>query len=153
VVDASRIRFLVGWLPDNRRLVVTSLGPDGSMAQVVDVRSGEIQDLFNIDQVKGGFMKLSPDGNRVAYSELAFGTSSYSIYVANLDGSGKHLAVALDGGVTSGVWSPDGQWLAISVSSLVDGAELQTAAILNPDTCQVIPLAGIEGDIVSWVAE
>lgn len=148
VADASKIRFLVGWLTDSQ-LVMTSLGPEGSVGQVLDVNSGIAEDMFVIANVKGGFVKLSPDGKRVAFSEQMFGEPAYGIYVSNLDGSEKRLVSSLNSGVTSGAWSPDSQWLALAVMDDASGVTRE-AVIVQPDTCRVIRLPKLTGSIIGW---
>jgi hypothetical protein len=150
VVDASTLSFLVGWLPDGQHLVITSLGQEGSMLQVVDVVTGQRQDQFVIGNRKGGFAQLSPDGSRLAYSQQVFGEPYYGVYVASLDGSGEKLVASLNGAV-AGSWSPDGHWLSVSVSQPDGKAEIQVPLFIQVDTCQVVLADGLRGDIASWV--
>ncbi|MCE5207196.1 MAG: hypothetical protein LLG42_02680 [Chloroflexi bacterium] len=151
VADASEVRFLVGWLPDNRRLVMTSLGIEGSQTQVLDVETGLTEDMFVIENAKGGFVQLSPDGTRVAFNEQLFGVPAYGVYIANLDGSGKRLVSSLSSGANPGGWSPDGEWLALSVSVQETAGTVKKSVIVQPDTCQVVLLPDV-GQIIAWSA-
>ena len=149
VMDASRITTLAGWLPDNRGLVLTALTPDGSQVQSVDLQSGAVENLFVINNVKGGFPKISPDGKRIAFSEMTFGLPSYGVYTANLDGSDKRLVIGLETGAATAIqWSPDGNWISATISAM-DGSADSTVAVAL-DTCQVLRLPNIIGEIVSW---
>ncbi len=152
VLDYTGVPSVVGFLPDNRRLVVTVLGAAGSQVRAVDIQTGQAQDLFTIDNAKGGSALLSPDGQRLAFSERAFGTYS-GIYVAALDGSNRRLVAALESdSVSATTWSPDGAWLALSVAQ-ADGAKvIETPVLLNLDTCQAYPLPGLSGRVASWSA-
>ncbi len=152
VADASKIRFLAGWLPDNRTLVMASLVAEGTQVQTLDVESGAVTDLFLIDNVKGGFIQLSPDGQRLAFSEMVFGATSYGIYISNLDGSQKRLVAGGDLSVTATAWSPDSRWLMLKVMQWDGGSTEESAVILHPDTCQIVPLPSITGGVESWIA-
>lgn len=149
VLDASRITTLAGWLPDNRGLVLTALTPDGSQVQSVDLQSGAVENMFVINSVKGGFPKISPNGERIAFSEMAFGLPSYGVYTANLDGSDKRLVIGLEKGAASAIqWSPDGNWISATISAM-DGSDDSTVVVAL-DTCQAFKLPNIIGEIVSW---
>lgn len=49
------------------------------------------------------------------------------------------------------VWSPDGQQLAVNVLNTDQFTAKSTAALLNVQTCQVVPLPDLNGSIQSWV--
>jgi hypothetical protein len=46
------------------------------------------------------------------------------------------------------VWSPDGQWLIVSV---VEPYKPTSPVLVNPFTCQLIPLAEVKGEIQQWI--
>ncbi len=152
ILDYTGVPSVVGFMPDNRRLVVTVLGAGGSQARLVDIHTGQVEDLFTIDSAKGGFGLLSPDGRRLVFSERGFGVTS-GLYVADLDGSNKRLVADLESGAASATaWSPDGKWLALSVAQ-ADGAKvIETPVLLNLDSCQAYPLPGLSGRITGWSA-
>jgi hypothetical protein len=149
VADATRIRFLAGWQPDGQGLVITSLGQGGSYVQTINLQTGQIQDHFVINNVKGGFARLSPDGKRLAFSEMIFGLPSYGIYVANLDGTGKRQLAGLETGMaTTGAWSPNSRWLTLTVMNS-DGENAQ-ALLLQVNTCQALLIPGGKGQVSAW---
>jgi Tol biopolymer transport system component len=78
-----------------------------------------------------------------------------SVYVARLDGSDRRLMAQLDAQpffAYSPFWSPDGKWLAVSIQ---DANAFQpgdpSIALIQTDTCEVVPLLGLRGEIRSWV--
>lgn len=146
--------FLAGWRPDGKGLVVTSLGAEGSLVQTVDLETGAATDHFVIDNRTGGFVLPSPDGLRVAYSEKVFGQPAYGVFVARLDGSEKRLVASLGAvSVTPSAWSPDGRWLLVTASeAMLDGSK-ETNYLVQPDTCEMIPLTWIEDAVISWSGE
>jgi hypothetical protein len=152
ITNSSTLSFPVGWMPDNQRLVISTLGPDGSTVQIVQVETGKKVDQFVINNRKGGFVQLSPDGKRVSYSEEVFGQPQYGIWIANLDGSNKRLVAVLGNiGLSSNTWSPDSQWLALTAVDWNGTNDVETPLFIQPDTCQVVPLQGVSGQITSWV--
>ena len=117
--------------------------------QSVDLQSGAIENMFVINNVKGGFPKISPDGKRIAFSEMTFGLPSYGVYTANLDGSDKRLVIGLEKGAASAIqWSPDGNWISATISAMDGSAD--STVVVALDTCQVLKLPNIVGEIVSW---
>jgi hypothetical protein len=143
--------FLGGWLPDGKGLIVTELGAEGSILKTVDVQTGAATEHFVIDQRKGGFVLPSPDGRRVAFSEMVFGQPGYGLFVANLDGSGKRLVASLGVMAASARgWSPDGRWLLVSASEAGPVEDTNTNYLIQPDTCEVIPLPGIPHRVAVW---
>ena len=121
--------------------------------QMLHLRTGETEDLFLIDNLKGGFAHLSPDGARIIFSAGVFGKMNYGIYMANLDGSDKRLLAEPgdDFIFTMGAWSPDGQWLILNpydVSSYVP--EPQHPIAINLETCQILILNQLLGNVTAW---
>jgi hypothetical protein len=144
--------FPAGWTPDGRRLVVTRLSEDGSMVEILDADTGASEKTFSIRNAKGGFPVLSLGGDRLAFSELGFGQSNYSVSVSALDGSGRRAVAALEGGylVEAGAWSPDGVWLVVTVSSDADPATpVQTPVLVRTDTCELAALP-FHGAVRGW---
>ena len=97
-------------------------------------------------------VSLSSVGQWLAYTEKVTGRIGAGLYISRLDGSERRLLVQLDyWPVYLPVWSPDGKWLAFSVSNndLPDG--LVGAGLINVDTWQVVPLPAIQGEIHGWV--
>jgi Tol biopolymer transport system component len=97
---------------------------------------------------------LSADGQWVAFQEHEFGRDAPWISVARLDGSERRLITRMDGRWLSmnPVWSPDGKWLLISVLDTQDWSRAFGVNVLvNPTTCEVIPLPGLDGVIKKWI--
>ena len=118
----------------------------------MDVDSGAVTDLFLIDNGKGGFIQLSPDGKRLAFSEMVFGATSYGIYVSNLDGSQKQLVAGSDLIVVATAWSPDSRWLMLKVMQWDGASTEESAVLLQPDTCQMAAMPSIAGSVLNWIA-
>jgi dipeptidyl aminopeptidase/acylaminoacyl peptidase len=72
---------------------------------------------------------FSPDGKRVAF--LSNMTGSPQVFIVPADGGWPDQVTALDDPVGGLVWSPDGQWLAISVSP--GGGLNSQIYVLRPD--------------------
>jgi hypothetical protein len=141
-----------GWMPDGRRLVVTRLSGDGSRVEILDTLTGAVEKTFAIQNAKGGFPVLSPAGDRLAFSELAFGQSNYSVAAAALDGSDRRSIAALGVGlnVNAGAWSPDGIWLVVVVSTYLDPVTpTQISVLVRPDTCELAVLP-FQGAVKGW---
>jgi hypothetical protein len=72
------------------------------------------------------------------------------LYISRLDGSERRLVVALDGrALYFPIWSPDNRWLVVSVPDL-DDLSAQVQVLVELDTCQVIPLPDLGGEVFSW---
>ena len=151
VMNASRIASPAGWLPDSQRLVVTALGPGGSQVKTVDTQTAQVEDQFLIENAKGGFARLSPDGKWLAFSESTFGQANYGLYIARLDGSEMRLVAGLgDTAALAGAWSPDSRWLVVNVSTYSLGSDSETPLLVEIGTCQVYRLGKLEGQAVGW---
>jgi Tol biopolymer transport system component len=143
-----------GWMPDGRRLVITRLSGEGSLVEIVDVETGEAEKSFAIQNAKGGFPVLSPAGGRLAFSELGFGQSNYSVSVSALDGSDRRSIAVMAGGfmVEAGAWSPDGVWLVVIVTSYPDPmTPVHIPVLVRPDTCELAALP-FQGLVRGWAA-
>jgi WD40 repeat protein len=154
IVNGSNIStLLIGWMPDGQRLAISNLGAEGSRVQTLDINNGAVESYLVIDSRKGGFGALSPDGQRVAYSEPLFGKLAYGVYAANLDGSGKRL-LADPGEIffAGQAWSPDGAWLLVNGIQQGYQDSVTTTYLVQPDTCQVVYLENITGSVADWVA-
>lgn len=142
---------VAGWL-DEQHVVVARIAPDGSQVQTVDVESGEVVEDLLIDNRKGGFTHLSPNGHLIAFSEQGIGAPTYGVYVANLDDSDKRLLAQPSDAVAfeAGAWSADGQWLILSATQLGVDNPQQAPVLLNVDSCQAYLLEGLMGEVVGW---
>lgn len=144
---------LAGWMPDDQHLIVITNVPSGSQIQQVDVHTGSVEDLFLIDNHKGGFAVLSPNGEHIAYSGELFGSINYGLYVSRLDGSEQQLVAEPGDRVLfiAGVWSPDGEWLLVNPydTNALEPGLLHPLAV-KPSTCEVIPFKGVSGNAIGW---
>lgn len=61
----------------------------------------------------------SPDGRRIAYSQLSPKTGTAQLWVMKADGSGKHVVAHPDAEVWMPAWSPNGTRIAVSESSAI----------------------------------
>jgi WD40 repeat protein len=155
VTQGVSIEELSGWSPDGEQVLYTVLGEGGKhYLKLADIDTGTVTDLFAIDW-KNPSPALSPDGKWVAYLDRPFGAYSAGVYVARLDGSGRRLMTQLEAQPSyafSPFWSPDGKWLAVSIqdaNAFMPGDP--SIALIQPDTCEVVPMTGVKGEIRSWV--
>lgn len=75
-----------------------------------------------------------------------------AIYVFTFDGSQRKTLLTMEadqGYANNLLWTPNSQWLLIS-ASWQDGAPY-TSALVNPDTCQIIPLTLPEVQANGWL--
>jgi len=137
----------VGWLPDAQSIVYAVLDGDHFTLMRHDLQLGETKTLFPI-QNKAGYGAISPDGAWVVFADRIIGESNWGIFISRLDGSERRLIVEpqVPTAFTS-VWSPDGQWLIVNTR---DTEGNNHPVLVNPFTCQVIPLTNIRGMVEGW---
>jgi Tol biopolymer transport system component len=100
-----------------------------------------------------GSVAVSRNGNRLAFEEM-LPLDRYGLFISDLDGSNRKLLV--DGDpyvVTIPVWSPDGNWVIASVhdSSQISIPDL-VLALVEINTCQIVPLSNRTGYATSWLS-
>jgi hypothetical protein len=155
VTSGVSVEESAGWSPDGTQVLYTVLGDGGKhYLRLVNISTGAVTELFAIGW-KNPSLAFSPDGKWVAYLDRAFGMANAAIYIARPDGSGRRLIAQLDLQsfyAFSPFWSPDGKWLAVSIqdANAFNPAD-PSIALIQPDTCEVVPLSGIKGEIRSWV--
>ncbi len=148
-------RDLAGWFPDSASLLILAAEkgePAGYALKVLDLTTDDASPVLPDLRVDGAV--LSADGEWIAYQKLEFGRSAPWISVARLDGSDRRLLFRLDGRWQSmnPVWSPDGKWLLISVLDTEEWSmPFGVYYLLNPTTCEFIPLPGSDRVIKSWI--
>jgi hypothetical protein len=144
---------IAGWMPDGQNLVVARIAIGGTQVQTLNVETGELKDNFLIDNLKGGFTRLSVDGTQIAFSANVFGKPNYGIYVAALDGSGQRL-IAEPGDeymFTMGGWSTDAQWLILNPYQVnAFQPETQHPVAVNLSSCEAVVLDQVVGNVKDW---
>jgi hypothetical protein len=150
VVDDGEANTVFAWHPDGQSLIYTVTGPDGASARSINISTGQVTQLFDLDY-SNTTVALSPDGKQIAYQEM-LPADNYGIYIADLDDlSNPRLVV--DGApvvVTRPFWSPDGEWLIASVVDESLSNEKEFMTLINVDSCQIIPLLNLTGYVTSW---
>jgi Tol biopolymer transport system component len=143
---------LFGWMPDGQHLLFNVYQQDGTPIQSADVASGNIETLITQPQSYNSSVSISPDGAWIAYADKVIGKMYPGIFISRLDGSEKKLLMQLEGWVTmASAWSADGKWMTINVIDTEQFHPITIPALVNVDTCQVVPLMDLNGEIVEWV--
>jgi protease II len=122
--------------------------------RIVSTEQEGFQNLFQVDQRKGGFAYVSPDDSRMAYDESLFGMQGYGVVISNLDGSQESWLALSDTQGSYAVpiaWSPDGKWLALVVHDPNFKAELdKTILIIQSESCQALYASALPGRVIGW---
>lgn len=150
VRDNSAVyHLLVGWA-DPTHLLITGPGPEGVIVQSLDLANGSTKDLFTISSNKADAV-VSPDGARIAYTSSLGGMLGNGLFVARIDGSDSRLVAEIDGrALYFPVWSPDGRWLILGLPDPDDPVDQMAQALVELDTCAVISLPDVGGEVYSW---
>ena len=153
LTDVTTNPELRGWAPDGRDLVIVEARGDDSQISLLDSSTKEIKPLIKTQGVTWDVtVSLSPDGQWLAYTEKIIGRLGAGIYISRMDGSEKRLLVQLDSWpVFLPLWSPDGKWLSFNASDNDSPDGSSNAGLINVDTCQVVPLPALQGEIHEWV--
>jgi Tol biopolymer transport system component len=142
--------LLLGWLPDGTGLAYAVPVSDGMQLLFLDLPTGLGRTGFTIDS-KAADAAISPDGSFIAFTARVQGTMAYGLYLSRLDGTEARLIAQLDNwSISDPVWSPDGSWLAVSMTDSQEVDAPTIPAVMDLATCQAIPLAGIEGYVQGW---
>jgi len=142
---------LGGWLPDGQHILYGTPNADGVLLHSLDITSKAIEDLFTIQATKDLSIAISPDGTRLAYMERLFGYKN-GLFISNLDGSHRQFFGDAETEIFSEpIWSPDGKWLLLSVWDDQVNDVLPFLALIQVDSCQIIPLPELTGQFSSWV--
>jgi TolB protein len=140
------------WTPDSLKIIYTVYNhiTSGSV-RMIDVQTGEVTNLFETSYGNTGAV-VSPYGKYMAYEDWLPG-EIYALYVSNFDGSNRNLlAQGNDVIVTIPKWSPDGQWVIVTVQSENPNPSLNLRlALIQVNTCQIIPLPTMNGYVGSWL--
>jgi Tol biopolymer transport system component len=103
-----------------------------------------------VGRVQGEYPDWSPDGRRLAFDHITFGSDDGDIWVVNANGSGARPLVAWRGSREQGAaWSPDGAWIAFqSDRDASDG--LPRVWIARADGSHARRLASRPGERPTW---
>jgi Tol biopolymer transport system component len=146
--EASRA---MAWMPDGIHLIYTIEHLSGASVNMINVDTGETKFLFDTNFPYSS-MKVSPDGSRLVFEDLLPG-EKYAVFVSNLHGADRKLLV--DGNpvlATSPLWSPDGEWVIVSVQTELPSDSMATLpTLIQVDTCKIIPLPYLSGYVGSWL--
>ncbi len=150
IESGEPLKLMQGWLPDGRMLYVT-MDKNGPVLKLIDPQNGETSALFNVPQLATQ-VEVSKDGKRLAINWLEEATGERSLYVFTADGSQRRSMLKMNGsGVLRGMaWSADGNWLLTDLSWDVAG-EPYAKALVQADTCRIIPLPDLEGRVIGWL--
>jgi Tol biopolymer transport system component len=149
LTDGTDANYAMTWMPDGNRLLYMVVSRDGSSLQIIDMQTGEVSSLPGIDARS---VAVSPDGKRLVLEET-LPLEKYGVFVSDLDGSNRKLLA--DGDpyiVTVPAWSPDGNWIIASVQDPDTNKHPNPMlALIQVDTCQIIPLPNLGGYVTSWL--
>jgi len=140
----------MAWMKNGQQIILTRKTSEGADVLSLDINSGSFTKLFSTSYIHSS-IALSPDEKQVAYVDMLPG-EVYSLFVSNLDGTNKHLvATGSSVNVTHPYWSPDGQWLAATAHDLESEAGYSALVLINPDTCEVVPLPLKSSYVHTWL--
>jgi TolB protein len=151
VTEDPQYELLVDWSPDGGSLLYGAPGPEGIGVHFLDLTTGVVEDVTVFDG-KDAWAALSPDGRLLAYLARVSGMD-YGLYLGPTDGSEARLLALLEGwSLSDPLWSPDGDWLMLTVTGYEGADATLTPVLLSPTTCEVFPLSGIDGYIFEWAS-
>jgi len=149
LVADGQANFAQSWLPDGKSLLYTTTTAEGALLYSIEIETGKVTQLNQLNYQNTN-VSVSPDGKRMAYVTMLPG-EKYGIWVSDLNGSNAKLVANADPiVVTEPKWSPDGYWLAMSVHDLTLDENGSEIALVNPDSCKIVPLISLKGYVNSW---
>jgi hypothetical protein len=152
LTDGTEANYAQAWMPDGKQLLYTVTSRDAISLRLMDVQTGETSPLFDLNY--NGTVVVSPDGKRLAFEEM-LPLDKYGLFVSNLDGTNRiQLADGDPYIVTIPSWSPDGKWLIASIHDPnMSSQPNPTLALIQVDTCQIVPLSNLRGYVFSWLPQ
>lgn len=149
LTDPADVTYAVAWMPDGDHLLTNTPTRNGIALYNMDVQTGESSFMF--ENNNNGRVAVSPDGKRLAFEERS-PLDKFRLFVSNLDGSDRiQLADGDPYIATIPAWSPDGNWLIVSVHDPnMSSQPNPTLALILVDNCQILPLPNLRGYVFSW---
>jgi hypothetical protein len=134
----------LGWAADSRSIFFSVYAAGIHHIFWQELQTGQKREILVLPPGTTLF-SLSPDGKRLVYGndQGLFLTGTAHFAPTLLLGGALKLGGPL-------LWSPDGQWLALSYAGDADNPRQARLALLQPDTCQFILLQTPAGSISSW---
>jgi hypothetical protein len=149
LTEGTDANYAMTWMPDGNHLLYNVVSRDGSSLNIIDVQTSEVSILPGFDT---GGVAVSPNGKRLVFEET-LPLEKYGLSVSDPDGSNRKLLA--DGDpyiVTVPAWSPDGNWVIASVHDPdANKHPNPILALIQVDTCQIIPLQNLSGYVSSWL--
>ena len=149
LTDGTDANYAMTWMPDGKRLIYNLVSGERASLHSIDVQTGEVS---LISEVGSGSVDISPDGTRLAFQEN-LPLDKYGLFVSDADGSNRRMLA--DGDpyvVTVPAWSPDGNWVIATVHDPDPNKRpYAMLTLIDPDTCQIIPVPNLSGYVTSWV--
>jgi Tol biopolymer transport system component len=149
LTDGSDANSAMTWMPDGKSLIYNSVSGNGSSLHSINVETGAVS---LISDIGSGSVDVSPDGTRMVFEEN-LPLDKYGVFVSDADGSNRKMLT--DGDpyvVTVPAWSPDGNWVIASVHDPnANSYPYSTLALIQVDTCQLIPVPNLSGYVTSWL--
>lgn len=144
--------FILGWMKDERILYIT-MADDGPLLKLFNLKDETDTALFSVPST-GTNITLSRDEKRFAADWQNENSNTSTLYVFTLDGSQRKPLLELNNEdnayIRKLLWSPDNNWLLVSLTwDLV--AEPQSSALINVDTCEMIPVLQDDMYILDWL--
>jgi Tol biopolymer transport system component len=149
LTEGMTANYAQAWMPDGDRLLYTTVSRDVVSLQIINVQSGEVTSLFDTNY--NGTVAVSPDGKRLAFEEM-LPPDKYGLFISDLDGSNRKLLAEGRAAyiVTVPAWSPDGNWVIATVHD-PETEPSPALALIQVDTCQIIPAPNLSGYVSSWL--
>jgi hypothetical protein len=151
LTDTTEYFSLAGWSGDGQSLLIQS----GAKIELLNINDGSRTLLLETQNNSYGSPSaaLSPDGQWLAYLDKVIGRMMPGLYLKALpDGEPRLLAQLEYRSIFSPIFSPDGKWLAFSTFNIDTPDPMQAdPVILNIQTCQAIPLVGVQGEARQWL--
>jgi Tol biopolymer transport system component len=144
------IKLMQGWLPDQGILYVT-MDENGPVLKIIDPLTGVASTLFNVPQLATA-IAVSEGGERLALNWVDQSAGTQTVFAFTPDGSQRKTLLEMnsEGNIRNMVWSPDGAWLLVDFSWKIPD-QMVAQALIQVDTCQIIPLTNLKGEVLDWL--